>query len=115
MLDATSYEAFIKENQITKRIITGDKGFQVSAAHEAFESHPDLHYLNPIKRNSKLIARHSMPDFTAILPGYEGITYRKEKRVGIDEQLYCYRNSAMAAKEESDWMRWAKKEKTLQL
>ena len=102
MLGATSYEAFIKENQITKRIITGDKGFQESAAHEAFESHPDLHYLNPIKRNSKLIARHSMPDFTAILPGYEGITYRKEKRVGIDEHLYSYRNSAMAAKEESD-------------
>ena len=66
---------------------------------EWFESHPDLHYLNPIKRNSKLIARHSMLDFTAILPGYEGITYRKEKRVGIDKWLYSYRSSAKAAKE----------------
>ena len=70
MLDATSYEAFIKENRITKGIIVGDKGFPESLTHEEFESHPDLHYLNPIKRNSKLIARHSMLDFTAILPGF---------------------------------------------
>lgn len=114
MLDAASYEAFIKENQITKGIIAGDKGFPESAAHE-FESHPDLHYLKPIKRNSKLIARHSMLDFTAILPGYEGITYRKEKCVGIDKWLYSYRSSAKAAKEESDWLRRAKKEKTYSL
>ena len=115
MLDATSYEAFIKENQITKGIIVGDKGFPESAAHEEFESHPDLHYLNPIKRNSKLITRHSMLDFTAILPGFEGITYRKEKCVGIDKWLYSYRSSAKAAKEESDWLRRAKREKTYNL
>ena len=115
MLDATSYEAFIKENQITKGIIVGDKGFPESAAHEEFESHPDLHYLNPIKRNSKLIARHFMLDFTAILPGFEGITYRKEKCVGIDKWLYSYRSSAKAAKEESDWLRRAKREKTYNL
>ena len=115
MLDATSYEAFIKENQITKGIIVGDKGFPESAAHEEFESHPDLHYLNPIKRNSKLIARHFMLDFTAILPGFEGITYRKEKCVGIDKWLYSYRSSAKAAKEESDWLHRAKKEKAYSL
>jgi transposase len=115
MLDATSYEAFIKENRITKGIIVGDKGFPESAAHKEFESHPDLHYLNPIKRNSKLIARHSMLDFTAILPGFEGITCRKEKCVGIDKWLYSYRSSAKAAKEESDWLRRAKKEKTYSL
>lgn len=55
MLDATSCEAFIEENQITKGIIVGDKDFPESADHEEFENHPDLHYLNPIKRNSKLI------------------------------------------------------------
>ena len=98
MLDATSYKAFIKENQITKGIIVGDKGFPESAAHEEFESHPDLHYLNPIKRNSKLIARHSMLDFTAILPGYEGIPYHKEKCVGIDKWLYSYRSRAKKEK-----------------
>ncbi|EFE92310.1 hypothetical protein GCWU000341_00951 [Oribacterium sp. oral taxon 078 str. F0262] len=80
MLDATSYESFITENRITKGIIATDKGFPESAAHEQFVEHPDLHYLNPIKRNSKFIEqRHHMLDFTGILPGDESITYRKEK------------------------------------
>ena len=56
-----------------------------------------------------------MLDFTDILSGYEGITYRKEKCVGTDKWLYSYRNSRKAAKEESDWLRRAKKEKTYSL
>lgn len=115
MLDATSYEAFIRENRITKGIIVGDKGFPESAAHEEFEAHPDLHYLNPVKRNSKLIGRHQMLDFTGILSGYEGITYRKEKCVGTDKWLYSYRDSRKAAIEERDWLRLAKKNRTYSL
>ena len=109
MLDATSYRAFISENRITKGIIVGDKGFPESAAHDHFERNPDLHYLNPIKRNSKLIERHHMLDFTDILSGYEGITYRKEKCIGTSKWLYSYRNQYKAAKEEADWLRRAKK------
>lgn len=115
MLDATSYEAFIRENRITKGIIVGDKGFPESAAHEEFEAHPDLHYLNPVKHNSKLIGRHQMLDFTGILSGYEGITYLKEKCVGTDKWLYSYRDSRKAAIEESDWLRLAKKNRTYSL
>lgn len=109
MLDATSYRAFISENRITKGIIVGDKGFPESAAHDHFEQNPDLHYLNPIKRNSKLIERHHMLDFTDILSGYEGITCRKEKCIGTSKWLYSYRNQYKAAKEEADWLRRAKK------
>ena len=54
MLDATSYSSFISENGITKGIIVADKGFPEAAAHDHFSANPDLHYLNPIKRNSKL-------------------------------------------------------------
>lgn len=115
MLDATAYSAFISENGITKGIIVGDKGFPESAAHEQFVQNPDLHYLNPVKRNSKLIGRHHMLDFTALLPGYEGITYRKEKCIGTDKWLYSYRDSRKAAKEESDWLCRAKKNKTYNL
>lgn len=115
MLDATSYKQFISENRITKGIIVGDKGFPESAAHEHFEQNPELHYLNPVKRNSKLIERHSMLDFTGILPGYDWITYRKEKCVGANKWLYSYRDSRRAAKEESDWLRRAKKNKSYSL
>lgn len=115
MLDATSYREFISENSITKRIIVGDKGFPESAAHDHFEAHPDLHYLNPVKRNSKLISRHNMLDFTGILPGYEGITFRKEKCTGTNKWLYSYRDSYKASKEERDWLHRAKKNGTYSL
>ena len=115
MLDATSYSEFIRENNITKGIIVADKGFPESAAHEHFESNENLHYLNPIKRNSKLIERHNMLDFTGILPGYDGITYRKEKCVGTEKWLYSYRDSYKASKEEADWLRRAKKNGTYNL
>ena len=115
MLDATAYSEFISENRITKGIIVGDKGFPESAAHDQFKANKDLHYLNPVKRNSRLIERHSMLDFTGILPGYEGITFRKEKCSGTDKWLYSYRDSHKASKEEQDWLRRAKKNKTYSL
>lgn len=115
MLDATSYREFISENSITKGIIVGDKGFLESAAHDHFEAHPDLHYLNPVKRNPKLISRHNMLDFTGILPGYEGITFRKEKCTGTNKWLYSYRDSYKASREERGWLRRARKNGTYSL
>ena len=79
MLGLTAYESFIQENGITRGIIVADKGFPASAARRQFLDNPDLHYLNPIKRNSALIGAHSMLDFTGMLPGNDGVTYRKEK------------------------------------
>jgi len=115
MLDATSYSEFIAQNNITQGIIVADKGFPEAAAHEHFEKNPNLHYLNPVKRNSKLIERHNMLDFTDILPGYDGITYKKEKCTGTNKWLYSYRDSSKAAKEERDWLNKAKKDKSYDL
>jgi len=109
MLDLTAYESFIRESGITKGIIVADKGFPASASQNQFRENPDLHYLNPIKRNSKLIGTHSMLDFTGILPRDDGITYRKEKCSGIDKWLYSFRDASRAAKEERDWLKHAKK------
>ena len=53
--------------------------------------------------------------FTGILSGYEGITYRKEKCTGTEKWLYSYRDSYKASKEERDWLRRAKKNKTYSL
>lgn len=112
MLDATAYKAFIAENGITRGVIVGDKGFPESAARDHFERNPDLHYLNPVKRNSRLIGRHGMLDFTGILAGHEGVTYRKEKCKGGGKWLYSYRDQGKAAKEEADWLRRAKRDGT---
>jgi hypothetical protein len=88
MPDLTAYESFIQESGITKGIIVADKGFPASAAQNQFRDNPDLHYLNPIKRNAALIGTYAMLDFAGILPGDGNITYRKEKCSGIDKWLY---------------------------
>jgi hypothetical protein len=109
MLDLTAYESFIRENGIIRGIIVADKGFPASAAQDQFRENPDLHYLNPVKRNSKLIKTHAMLDFAGILPKYDGVTYRKEKCSGIDKWLYSFRDAHRAAKEERDWLKRTKK------
>lgn len=109
MLDITSYKSFLEENGIKKGIIVADKGFPESAAHEYFKANPELHHLNPIKRNSKLIEKHKMLDFSGLLPGYEGITYRKERCSDGRKWLYSFRDSHVAAKEERDFLERAMK------
>ena len=115
MLDLTSYEAFIRENKITRGIIVADKGFPSDAAASCFMESPDLHYLNPVKRNSKLIQTHSMLDFTEILEGRKGITCRKEKCSGKSKWLYAFRDAERASKEEMDWLGRAQKDGTYSL
>lgn len=108
MLDYTAYEAFISENGITRGLIVGDKGFPAAAAEAHFAGHPDLHYLNPVKRNSKLIERHGMLSFTGLLPGHEGITCKKAKVQGKCKWLYSFRDTAKAAQEEREYLKRAK-------
>ena len=110
MLDLATYDSFIQENGITKGIIVADKGFLASSVQKQFRDNPDLHYLNPIKRNSTFIGTYNMLDFTGILAGYEGITFRKEKCNGIDKWLYSFRDARRAAKEEQYWLKRSKKE-----
>lgn len=112
MLDCTAYETFIKENGIKKGIIVADKGFPASAAENEFNDNPDLHYLNPIKRNSKLIKSHNLHNYTGILAGNCNIIYRKEKCKGKDKWLYSFRDTHVAMKEEQDWLARAKKDGT---
>lgn len=112
MLDATAYESFIADNKITKGIIVGDKGFPSSAAQEQFKANPNLHHLNPLKRNSKLIQNYDMLTFTGILSTNSNITFRKEKCTGSKKWLYSFRDATQAAAEEQDWLKRAKKDGT---
>jgi len=108
MLDVTAYSEFICEHHITKGIVVADKGFPQSAAKKHFQDNPGLHYLNPLKRDSRIASELHMLEFTALLGGYEGITYRKEKAAD-GRCLYSFRDASRAAKEESDWLRRSRK------
>jgi len=114
MLDVTAYSEFISENHITKGIVVADKGFPQSAARKHFADNPDLHYLNPLKRDSKIASELHMLEFTGLLSGFEGITYRKEK-ASDGRWLYSFRDADRAAKEERDWLRRSEKKNDYRL
>lgn len=104
MLDITSYEDFLKKNNITKGLIVSDKGIPASAAEKHFGKHPDLHYLHPLRRNSQMIYTHDMLSFDHILASDSGITCRKAKVNGKEKWLYSFRDARKAAMEEQDWL-----------
>jgi len=107
MLDVTSYADFVRKCGVTKGVIVADKGFPSSAAAEEFEKNHDLHYLNPMKRNSKAIGANSMLEFEGVLPKHGGILFKKAR--GGKRWLYSYRDVSLAAKEEADYVARAKK------
>lgn len=109
MLDSTAYPSFIKENKIKKGLLVGDKGFPSSSAVNEFKDNPELHYLNPLKRNSDAIKRYNMYEFEGILDGYDYVTYKKVQCKNSKKWLYSYRNAKQAAYEEEAWLREAKK------
>lgn len=112
MIDAVAYNNFVQENHITKGLLVCDKGFPSSCAKEAFNANPDLHYLNPIKRNSKFIETHDLFNYTGVLKGVENIHYRKEKCHGTNKWLYSFKDINAACQEEQDWTRRIQKGKT---
>lgn len=104
MLDQTAYDDFIQKNKLEHGVVIGDKGFPAAAIEQVLEKNPGLHYLNPIRRNSKVIATHKMTEFEGILPCDPGVTYKKAKVNGKDKWLYAYRDAAEAHEEEQGWL-----------
>lgn len=104
MLDLTAYSRFISDNHISQGLIVADKGFPSSAAHSEFETHPNLHYLNPIKRNSQLIENHRLTHLTDQLPKHPLVTYAKAKCRGKNKWLYAFRDAELASQEERGWL-----------
>ena len=109
MLDCTSYEEFIVDNGIESGILVGDKGFPFSSSKAYLENHPNLHYLNPIRRNSKMIEKYKLYEYDGILQNYENVTYKKVKYDNENKWLYSFRDANRASIEEKDWLKHAKK------
>jgi len=112
MLDVTSYESFISENGIKKGIIVSDKGIPASAAREQFSKNPELHYLNPVKRNAKVIETYQLHEYDGILSNKEGILYKKSKCTKNNKWLYSFRDANRASVEERDYLKKAKRKGT---
>lgn len=112
MLDLTSYSDFLITNDIQKGLVICDKGFPASAIEELLIERPELKYLNPLRRSARIAVDHRMYNYENVLPGEDGIQYRKSKVEGKHKWLYSFRNPREAAKEEQDWVLRHSKEGT---
>ena len=110
MLDVTSYGDFIDKCHIRRGVIVADKGFPSSASESHRKANPELHQLNPIKRNSKFIETHKLYEYDGVLPGREGITFKKAMVKGAKKWLYSFRDASLAAREERAYLEKAKKD-----
>lgn len=89
-----------------------DKGISASAAREQFSKNPELHYLNPVKRNAKVIETYQLHEYDGILSNKEGILYKKARCAKNDKWLYSFRDADRASAEERDYLKNAKRKGT---
>ena len=111
-IDASSYPAFIRDNDIQKGIIVADKGFPPSKIKAELSERPDLHFLTPIKRNDVRIKDNDMLSFEGVLTGIEGHVVYKKKQIKGGRYLYVFKDAKKAAAEEASYLANAEKKGT---
>ena len=111
-IDASSYPAFIRDNDIRKGIIVADKGFPPSKIKDELSERPDLHFLTPIKRNDKRISDNEMLVFNGVLEGIEAHVVCKKKQIKGGRFLYSFKDARKAAREEATYLANAKRKNT---
>lgn len=110
-IDASSYNAFIRDNDIRKGIIVSDKGFPPSQIKAELQDRPDLHFLTPIKRNDVRIANNDMLSFEGVLEGMDDHVLYKKRSIKGGRFLYAYKSARKAAAEEASYLARREKKK----
>ena len=103
-IDAISYKAFIRDNNIQKGIIVADKGFPPSQIQDELSERPDLHFLTPIKRNDSRIHNNDMLAFEGVLVGVGDHVLYKKQAIRGGRFLYAYKSARKAATEEATFL-----------
>ena len=63
-LDANAFSTFVSETGIKRGILVADKGFPRKQIDHLLKANPDLHYILPLKRNSKVIMSLELLKYT---------------------------------------------------
>lgn len=100
-IDASSYPAFIRDNDIRKGIIVADKGFPPSRIREELKERPELHFLTPIRRNDVRIADNNMLSFEGVLKDTDAHVLYKKQRIRGGRFLYAFKDTRKTAQEEA--------------
>jgi len=109
-IDASSYSAFIRDNDIKKGIIVADKGFPPSAIKAELKDRPELHFLTPIKRNDVRIGCNNMLNFEGVLIGVGAHVLYKKANIKDGRFLYAFKDTRLATAEETAYLANAEKQ-----
>lgn len=106
MVDQRAVSDFVEQFGICNGIIVADKGFSYVSLKEAVEENKGLHYLLPIKRNSRVIEELSLCTFNELLAGDECIQCKKVSKTDNGETVwyYSFRDPSIALDEEILYM-----------
>mgnify|MGYP001025579552 FL=1 len=110
-IDASSYPAFIRDNDIRKGILVADKGFPPSKIKEELKERPELHFLTPIKRNDSRISENDMLSFEGVLTGIDAHVLFKKKQIKGGHYLYSFKDVRKASMEEANYLARARASK----
>jgi len=109
MPDSVSYSDFLEEYGLNSGLIIGDKGFPSSCADDVFSQNPDLHFLNPLKRDSRYFKMYNLLEFDGQLPGHETILYKKVFVENEQKYLYVFKDTVKAHREDYNWLHRSQK------
>lgn len=111
-IDASSYPAFIRDNDIRRGIIVADKGFPPSKIKAELAERPDLHFLTPIRRNDARILDNDMLSFGGVLEGINAHVVYTKKQIKGGRYLYAFKDAKNASNEEAAYLANAKRKNT---
>ena len=99
-LDANAFKDFVIKNNLTQGIIVADKGFPVSKIRDVLSEYPNLHYVSPLRRNSKAIKCYNLnSDFDIKIERSDRRVVAKKIKVNDHLYYYSYKDFGRAYKE----------------
>lgn len=101
--DLGAFRGFMETNRITRGMVITDKGFSLNAARKVFMDNPDLHFVMPLRRDSKVISEYNVLRTDSALKNRYGISCRKV-RMNDGRFLYGFRDTETAKNEEQQWL-----------
>lgn len=98
--DCKAYGEFIRTHNLQRRIIVGDKGYPSSVISEHLGGNKELHYFNPLKRDSAYIAEYDMLKFENCFSVWDDYVLCKKIFIEAENKfLFSFSNVKLSVKE----------------
>ena len=98
--DVSVYKHFVEDNKIVKGIVITDKGFAPSKIEEQLRDNPQLHIIEPLKRNDSRIRNNDMYNFTDYFNWDCSKVICKKVCMNNGRFLYSFKNMSKSSAEE---------------